>query len=185
MSISVRINKTAIRRRITKAQKKALKDVKRVLDKEIVKTIESGSSPVKGKGRFKKYSDSYKDQIRGKAEFFKDKQGRTRRIEVDQKDREVVSFLKAKFGNKKISPVNLKLSGKLLKSYFSKLRGFKNQLIIGFDNELADIHNNKGAGKSKVVRRMLPNDGERFNARINRKIKNALAKTFPKAFNRG
>jgi len=53
-------------------------------------------------------------------------------------------------------------------------------LQIGFDNELFDIHNNKGAGKSKTIRRMLPTEqGETFNRSITlriREVVNAVAK---------
>ena len=109
-------------------------------EKQIVREISEGRSPVKRTGgRYAPYSASYKLAIdKGRYSNF----------------------------NKRKRPVNLILSGKLLKSIFSRPIG-KNKIVIGFDNFLADIHNRQGAGKSKVVRRMLPtNEGETFTDSI-------------------
>ena len=122
----------------------------RPLKRLIVDSINKGISPVAGQGRFKSYSDSYREAIRD---------GRFR------------SF------SKRISPVNLRLSGELLNSIFSQTT--RRALIIGFDNELADIHTNKGAGKSKTIRKMLPQNREKFSKSITlrlQKIAEAVAK---------
>jgi len=114
--------------------------------KQVLEHISSGISPVKGEGRFKKYSTSYKKAI---------KAGR------------YASF------DKKLRPVNLKLSGKLLKSL--KLTVFKKVFRLAFTattksgDNLANIHSIKGAGKAKAIRKMLPQDGEEFSETINRK----------------
>ena len=124
----------------------------RVLEKEIAGSILRGVSPVKGFGRFPKYSDSYRKQI--------------------IKDREL---------RKRPSPVNLKLTGELLKSLFVKVT--PKGLLIGFDNFLADIHNREGAGKKKVVRRMLPTkQGEQFNKVITTRLKQVLDKVAREIF---
>lgn len=137
-------------------QKEALKEAKDYLQEEIPKEILGGRSPVKGFGRFPKYSPLYLEQIKsGKyAEYAKKKR-----------------------------PVNLKLTGELLKSFFVKVKS--NGLELGFDNELADIHNRKGAGKSKTVRRMLPtNQGESFNRSITNGLEELLVKLAKKIFNK-
>ena len=110
------------------------------LEKQVIKEITQGRSPVKqSKRRFQRYSDSYRERIRKK---------------------------KGDFARKRVSPVNLKLTGTLLGSIFSRPKG-SNKIVIGFDNFLADIHNRLGAGKAKVVRRMLPtNEGETFSDNV-------------------
>lgn len=165
--------------------------MKKVLDQELVKTIAQGRSPVRGEGRFKRYSDSYRKQIKNEAAFFK-KGGKTIGVTTENlKGRDArlrKNWIKNFNGDripegKKVSPVNLKLSGKLHASYFSAIKRFI--VTIGFDNVLADIHNRLGAGKSRVVRRMLPGKGEKFNANITRRLKDAIRRKFPKSFNRG
>jgi phage gpG-like protein len=186
LTVRVKFNSRRLKKRLEKAQRKALKDVLKVLDREIPSTILSGKSPVEGEGRFEKYSLSYRQQIKGEAYLdpdsgeyfiFRKINGRTVPIEVENKKIDQPK----EFRDKKVSPVNLKLTGKLLSSFFTKLKN-ATTLVIGFDNELADIHNRQGAGKSKVVRRMLPFKGERFNANIRRKVRDAAKKAFPKAF---
>lgn len=129
----------------------------RILDKfiknEIISAIESGRSPVSNKGadpqntggglRFNQYSDSYKK-----------------------------SMGKGKLSNKKQRPVNLTLTGKMLKSIRS--RSGRNSLRVWFTSPIAKYHNNLGAGKKKVIRRMLPKAGEEFNSGIKKRIANAL-----------
>lgn len=110
------------------------------LKDEIIREISEGRSPVKkAGGRFKKYSVSYSKAIdKGRYSQF----------------------------NKRKRPVNLRLSGKLLRSIFSRKKN-GSTLIIGFNNFLADIHNRQGAGKSRAVRRMLPTErGETFTDSI-------------------
>ena len=115
-----------------------------VAGKEILK----GISPVRGQGKYRKYSRSYRDQIlKNKLPF-----------------------------PKKRSPVNLRLSGQMLKSIFTKFN--KAGFIIGFKSSLADIHNRQGAGKSRIIRRILPNkSGEEFNKSIQVDIQKFLEKS--------
>ena len=141
----VRIDLKRVKRKINKFRDKAAPVVAEVLKKEVVGSIERGVSPVnRGGVRYKKYSDSYRNQI---------KSGR--------------------FSGKRVSPVNLKLTGELLASFFVKIN--RKSITVGFDNRLADIHNRRGAGKSKVIRRMLPtNKGETFSRSIILRIEDAL-----------
>ena len=108
--------------------------------------IRKGLSPVQGEGRFKKYSKSYLKAIEGSQGDFK---------------------------SKKKSPVNLTLSGDMLKE--TKVKKTENGLILSIDHWLADIHNRQGAGKSKVIRRLLPTEsGETFTREITKRLREAL-----------
>jgi len=123
---------------------------------EILSSIRRGVSPVnKGgvnpkntgnKARYQKYSDGY-----------------------------VKAMGKGKLSDKRQSPRNLELTGKMLRSI--KSRKFNNYLRVWFTDAKAKYHNKLGAGKSQVIRRMVPNpkNGEDFNAGIRRKIINALS----------
>lgn len=138
-----------------RALKEFLPNLKRSFNKEVSKElpvyiksdISSGISPVKGRGRFQKYSDSYRRQI----------------------DRYYSSFGKRK------SPVNMKLSGQMLSTLKAFVSG--GNVKVRISDELADIHNRRGAGRSKVVRRLLPtNNGETFNTKISQNIEDLLIK---------
>lgn len=171
----------------------------------IVQDMIKGISPVKGFGKWKKYSDSYKEVIRGKAAYrnvggkvirfsadepwgISDSEfnslrpnasaKRSRRTAKDimkQKIKDLNQDFRSKMSPvKNISPVNLRLSGDLHRSLKSFTKGgfLSNfRLVLQFKNKLADIHNRLGAGKSKVVRRLLPTkQGERFNNKIERVV---------------
>ncbi len=152
------------------------------LEKQVIREISEGRSPVKGKRRFKRYSESYRSVINGEKAFFTNSNGKVVVIEsVDdietfrpsqsarrqnERNQEFIEDFTEQYEGKSLSPVNLKVTGTLLRSIFSRAVG-SNKLVIGFDNFLADIHNRQGAGKSKVVRRMLPtNKGETFSDSI-------------------
>lgn len=140
----VKINLKEGESKIKKFKDIAKKRTRDILEKEITKSIERGVSPVDKKGRFDKYSDTYLKQIKGK-----------------------------KIPGKRQRPVNLKVTGDLLKSL--KVKVTNKGLRISFDNKLADIHNRRGAGKSKTVRRMLPTEkGEQFNRSIRRRLTEVL-----------
>jgi hypothetical protein len=140
----VRTDFRQARKDIERYKRNAKAELKVETHKEIVKSIERGVSPVKGFGRFVKYSTAYLDKIRS-----------------------------GTYRSKRIRPVNLKLTGELLKSLSVSIT--KNGLSISFDNKLADIHNREGAGKSKTVRRMLPtNKGEQFSRSITTRLKEVL-----------
>jgi len=152
-----------------------------IVKESIVNDISRGVSPVEGE-RFQKYSDSYKEQIRGKALYYT-KNGKVYKILAERGEK--LNTEPAKYG-KSISPVNLKLSGDMLKSAFAyvKKTAQKFTLEIGFNNFLADIHNTQGASKSKVIRRILPKSGETFNRKINRAITEEINKVIKSVVNK-
>ena len=88
--------------------KRAPKRIKVAIQKDILR----GVSPVAGKGKLPKYSKSYKEVIRGKAAY-RTINGKVVRIT----NKDAVTKLNSKFRahGKRISPVNMKLSGKMLK----------------------------------------------------------------------
>lgn len=143
----VRINTPSLDNLIETIYKAIVKVNESKLKKVIVDdSIALGISPVKGEGKYQKYSQSYKDAI---------KNGRYKKF------------------SKTISPVTLKLSGKLHDSFY--VDKTSTGMVIGFKNKLAHIHTVEGAGKSKVIRKMLPvKDGEDFKPVIKKEIINLL-----------
>ena len=118
----------------------------------IVQDMIKGISPVKGGGKWTKYSESYAKEIR---------RGTSSRMRAA--------------GSKRVTPANLRLTGQL----HTRLKVFMSRkaLVMQFKDFLADIHNKLGAGKSKVIRRLLPTEqDEQFNRRINTVIFDQLNK---------
>jgi hypothetical protein len=112
--------------------------------KEIKSLISKGVSPVAGIGRFVRYSKSYRDAIKAGHKSLEEKKNQT-------------------------SPVNMKLTGEMLNSLDTVQRSGK--VFIEFGDDKAAFHNNSGAGKSRVIRRLLPDaEGERFNASLEAKF---------------
>lgn len=140
----------------------------------LVRDVIRGVSPVQGKGKFKKYSDSYKQTIKGKTTF-RTVNGRV--VPIKGRD---TDYLNASRPTKAISPVNLRHTGEFIKSLKVTTTGgfFKTfRLLFDWRSFLADIHNRRGAGKSKVTRRILPTEkGERFNSRIQKTLIDELKK---------
>lgn len=165
----------------TEFSKNGPKKIKQAIVQDMIK----GISPVKSKGKWKRYSPSYKEQIKGTAAYRK-VGGKV----IKFTDPKVVEKLNAGFRakqspSKRISPVNLRLSGDLHKSLFARtIGGFIKEpyvLLVGFKHKLADIHNRLGAGKSKVKRRLLPTkSGESFNRRITSVLVDELKKAADK-----
>jgi len=146
----------------------------------ILKSILRGISPVQGE-KFQQYSKGYKEQIRGEATYFT-KGGKVFRIPANKGEK--IDTVPRKEG-KRISPRNLKLTGGLLRSIFASVTKFKPLVItLGFKHKLADIHNRRGAGRSKVVRRMLPREGEKFKKHIRDAIHNSLVDAVKKVVNK-
>ena len=144
----VKVDFSGIKKDLQKIKNQARIEVAAELEGQIRESIAKGLSPVKGQGRFEKYSQSYIKQIKA-GRFNKE--------------------------SKKTRPVNLTLSGSLMKSLFTK--PIRNGLLIGFDNKLAEIHNKLGAGKSKTIRRMLPtNQGEEFTRSITLRMREVVRK---------
>jgi hypothetical protein len=83
-------------------------------------------------------------------------------------------------------PVNMTLTGEMLKSM--KVVKTRSSFAVVIDSEIADYHNRLGAGKKKVIRRLLPtNRGERFKVflqKIINKMANSAASKATKKQNR-
>lgn len=127
------------------------------LEQEILSMITSGISPVAGKGRFKGYSESYKSVIQGKLSFRTNRYTGQVYTIVPQ-----LKVDKVRFAKKRIRPVNMTLSGAMLDSLRVKVYG--DRVEASFKSEIAQYHNNLGAGKSRVIRRLLPDrKGEQFS----------------------
>jgi len=103
--------------------KKQAQTLGKLILKEMKSLIRKGISPLQGKGKFPKYKGSYKDRIRktGKAYAKKSPGGRARAFA------------------KRLTPVNLKVSGHQMKSLISwtkKVKG-SHEAIIGYRSKFA------------------------------------------------
>ena len=174
---------------VTEAQR----TLKKVVKAEIIGQISKGISPVKGEGRFAPYSDSYKRQIKGQIAFFRNKNGKIVVVDTlsskelsegrasrsarrqNTKNKRFTREFNSKFKelSKRVRPVNLKLTGEMLSSFF--IKNTKNGFLVGFTDKKARWHNQ---GKGKLPeRRLLPTGSrEKFNNRINRTIRIELKK---------
>jgi hypothetical protein len=130
----------------------------KMLKKKIPAQIKQGKSPVErggnqtgGRLRFAPYSDSYKETIR---------RGR------------------GAFRGKRIRPVNLKLSGQMLKTLAA--RKTKTGFTLFYTSPIAKYHNDKGAGRSRVIRKMLPGEGQKFTKPIMTKLNDIMRRFFKK-----
>lgn len=141
MAVKVKVDHKELLGLMPKIQKEFVKNSAQDIQRIIIdESISLGISPVQGEGKFQKYSASYKGAIKA-----------------------------GRYDGKNISPVNMKLSGDMLKSFFVKKKS--KGIQIGFKDELAEIHTVKGAGKSRVIRKLLPlNEGEDFKTNIKRQI---------------
>jgi len=193
---------------LDKARDQFKDNLEKDLPNEILKTILAGNSPIQG-GKQPQYSQSYIDQIEGKVKYFTNKKtGGTFAVKpkVLEGENTNIRFLKSgkvkkgkinsavfeKFEkglgvNKRISPVNLKLSGKMLSYIHLNKRSYNP--IIEFNDpanfggyRLSEIHNNLGVGKKQTRRRLLPTEkGEEFNYNILRRIIKALKEAVKKS----
>jgi len=137
-----------------------------LMKEDIVKTIERGNSPVKGNKRFVDYSDNYKSAIRGEKAWRATPTGKPFQINPMSEDYE-------KFKGKRLRPVNMKLSGRMLKSIAARfnLRGF----TIYFTSKLAKIHSTEGpSGKRDAIRKVAPFGNEKWKPSVIRRAKEFL-----------
>ena len=146
--------KTSYQNIVKDAKKQFKANRLKVLVDLIKELITKGISPVEGGGRFKRYSESYREQISKE-------------------------YGQAEKKNRQLSPVNMTLTGDMMKSLDIKDKG--DQVFIEFDDPKAYFHNDAGAGKSKTIRRLLPNrDGERFSRNVQNRfveiVKTIIAK---------
>jgi len=145
-----------LKKALTEPVKKAISNFNKELNKgtltelsdEVKAQIKRGISPVEGSLKFERYSESYREAIQKKRGEAKKKQG-------------------------KKSPVDMTLSGDMLKALEVVRRSGK--VFMEFTGketaERAYFHNNSGAGKSRKIRRLLPDaNGERFNTVLQRKF---------------
>jgi hypothetical protein len=141
---------------LVKPVKKAIDNFNKQLNKgtleefkiEVESQIKRGISPVEGIKRFDKYSESYREAIKEQYGEAKKKKG-------------------------KVSPVDMTLSGDMLDSLKVVNRSGKTYLeFTGKETGLrAYYHNDSGAGKSRKIRRLLPDkDGEKFNSVLQRTL---------------
>lgn len=135
---------------VNKGRESAAKEIAQALPALILKDIAIGKSPVAGEGRFKDYSNSYKESIRGEL---------------------------GKRYSKKLRPVNLTLSGDMLKSITGKSVLYI--AFIKFSNKLAYIHTVLGAGRNKTIRKLLAQGGEAFSANIKRALVDIIKRNLP------
>lgn len=199
MSVKIR-KKLQVLTLIERAREDFKEDLIKEIPPEIKKTIEGGSSPVKA-SKHQKYSQSYIDQIEGKAKYFKNKKtGNTfkvvpKMLEGEQTSLKFLKSGKVKQGKtkkatfekfekglgvgKKKSPVNLKLTGEMHKSM--KTMKTPNGLEVYFTDEKAEWHN-KGVPENNLpARRILPtNKDEEFNLNIWRRIKKVIQEAIKK-----
>lgn len=135
-------------------QKKTFDELEPNLQKWILDDyIAKGKSPVSYKRDYVPYSQSYKDQIKKKW---------------------------SRLYGKRVTPVNLKLTGALHESFYVKRKHDK-KLEIGFSDEKAVWHNE---GEGNLPRRpLLPSQkGETLKSDILKKIKKTLVKSANKTF---
>ena len=149
---------------------------KSIIDENILR----GRSPVNGQGRFVSYSDSYKQQIRGEVNF------------STLPDRVApFGFENPGLFDKRVTPVNLKVSGQLLKSF--EVSTSTDGLRVQFTDKIASYHNNGSSFTNRngnIVklpkRQLLPNGPQEkfnrsvtrsFNAKLTDLVKNILRRT--------
>jgi hypothetical protein len=173
------------------------KEIKNSFGGELLDLLEKGINPVKqSNNRQTEYSESYKKQIEGKLMFFK-KGGKLIAIEElskkelksyrasksaseqNAKNSKFLAYSKQQFKDKKVRPVNLKLTGALHESL--KIDITRDNPYVEFSDPKAIYHNDVGVGPKKTKRRLLPTaSGEEFTLRLFQKIKNALQKAIKK-----
>jgi hypothetical protein len=145
---------------------------------KVKEVIFSGQSPVSGFGRYQKYSKSYIDYLEGKAYFFS-RGGKVIRVDNkpfkgkgSSKRNKSIQGLSKPFPNKKRSPVNLYASGDMMDSLRIKKDSVNKVILLGFTDKKAKYHDQLGASKKKVIRRLLPTrQGEKFKSNINTALK--------------
>jgi hypothetical protein len=185
--------KINLKRDFDQAKEGFYKLVQNTIVKAIKEFIMRGISPVKGQVRYDRYSDSYRDQIKMLKAFRRNKKGglivieKLSNKELDNyragDEARADNLINAYYiqelnehllkAGKKVSPVNLKVTGDMLNSLTATRvnRG----VLIKFDDKKAKYHDIEGVGKAKTLRRLLPNtggrEGEEFNNRLMQNLK--------------
>jgi len=78
-------------------------------------------------------------------------------------------------------PVTMNQTGKMLASLEVKQIRGKPGILIQFKSKIAEYHDRLGAGRSKVIRRLLPRTRERFKANIRKVILDFLKRNVRKS----
>lgn len=126
-------------------RRRAVANINKEFPQEVLELLRDGISPTQG-GEFKSnYSELYKKLIAAGV-----------------------------YGSKTISPVNLKLSGKLYKSLTSKQTPAKGRISFTFRDKKAKKHD-KGEGHLPV-RRLFPEKGEALHANLRQIIARSVRK---------
>lgn len=146
MPLKVTIRTAAMLRSFPAIQAAFNKDIETTLGPELEQQITSGLSPVAGVGRFPDYSDSYKDEIERSDGVIKGTDGQF-------------------WTGKKLRPVNLKVSGAMLKSL--RIKAMVETVKVTFLSKFAAYHD---GGNPHIPRRpLLPTGpGEKFSNTITR-----------------
>ena len=175
MAAKVKIS-LEIREQLNKVRDAYYDELKDVLKNEILDSARSGKSLVKGQGRFKQYSKSYKDQIQGKVSFRTFKVGGKKQvIPLKQLEEDRI-----KFEDKRVRTVNLNLSGKMLEALKIIVKNRGNKVLnIFFDENLehgdiAKYHH----GKGRVDRFLIPSaKGQLWSIALTRRLRILLENT--------
>ncbi len=150
--LAVKTDFRKLNEKFKRFKRETLNSLQRPLKRAIVNEINQGRTPVSGsKRRFERYSASYRRAI-SKGRF------------SDQ--------------SKKRSPVNLRLSGKLLRSLVSNVSN--GILKISFTDKKAEFHQ-EGQG-NLPVRKLLPGPGEKFSKTIQLMIREFVSKRTKQTF---
>ena len=90
------------------------------------------------------------------------------------------SYSKLK-GKKK--PVDMTVTGDMLDSLEVESTDEGRTLLVSFESEIAKYHDQMGAGRKKIIRRLLPKSGtkERFRSDIVKILKDFVVKAIDKA----
>jgi hypothetical protein len=150
--IKIRINTRDLARNFTRIRDNFHKQVFDSLRSIIVtKLIKGGTSPVEGWGRFKDYAQSYKEKITADDAAIKGTDGNL-------------------WEGKKLRPVNLTVSDKMLDSFGMEI--LKDRIKVFFKSEFAVYHNDGIPSKAGPVRRpLLPSKtGEKFSRTVMRHL---------------
>jgi len=139
MPVTIKIDLRDLRRRIIASQKEFARSVPKTFGKDINDEIQAGKSPVKGKARFSRYKPSYTQAIKKKR--------------LPEK-------------NKRIRPVNLTLSGDMLKT--QRIRQTGRKVNVKYTSPIAVFHNE---GTPNMDRRaILPDGREEFSRTLTNKL---------------
>jgi len=152
-----------IRKQVPKEIRPKFKLAAELMKTDIVNTILRGNSPVKGQKRFVDYRPSYKEQIQGQASYRTITRGQFKGKKI--RIRPQLGADKSKFQNKRLRPVNMQLSGRMLESIAARMT--KGGFVIYFTSKLARYHSILGAaGKAYAIRKVAPYNGEQWKRSV-------------------